>query len=80
MPNWCWRTESPEKRLSLTANGQIRYQLKTPYRDGTTHVVFSWGGRRYRSLSRIARQITGTNWNGFLFFGLTRPTEPETEA
>jgi len=28
-----------EKRLSLTANGQVRYQLKTPYRDGTTHVM-----------------------------------------
>ena len=30
-----------EKRLSLTAGGQIRYQLKTPYRDGTTHVIFN---------------------------------------
>ena len=30
----------PEKRLSLTPNGNIRYQLKTPYRDGTTHVIF----------------------------------------
>ncbi len=29
-----------EKRLSLTPNGQVRYQLKTPYRDGTTHVIF----------------------------------------
>ncbi len=29
-----------EKRLSLTPNGDVRYQLKTPYRDGTTHVVF----------------------------------------
>ena len=28
-----------EKRLSLTANGQVRYQLKTPYWDGTTHVA-----------------------------------------
>jgi hypothetical protein len=25
---------------SLTANGQIRYPLKTPYRDGTTPVIF----------------------------------------
>ncbi len=33
-----------EKRLSLTANGQVRYQLKTPYRDGTTHVIFNRGG------------------------------------
>jgi hypothetical protein len=29
-----------KKRLSLTPNGNIRYQLKTPYRDGTTHVIF----------------------------------------
>jgi len=29
-----------EKRLSLTPNGNIRYQLKTPYLDGTTHVIF----------------------------------------
>jgi len=29
-----------EKRLSLTSAGNIRYQLKTPYRDGTTHVIF----------------------------------------
>ena len=28
------------KRLSLTPNGNIRYQLKTPYRDGATHVIF----------------------------------------
>jgi hypothetical protein len=29
-----------EQRLSLTRNGMVRYELKTPYRDGTTHVVF----------------------------------------
>ena len=29
-----------EKRLSLTAHGNVRYPLKTPYRDGTTHVIF----------------------------------------
>jgi hypothetical protein len=29
-----------EKRLALTANGHVRYELKTPYRDGTTHVIF----------------------------------------
>jgi hypothetical protein len=27
-------------RLALTPQGQVRYTLKTPYRDGTTHVVF----------------------------------------
>ncbi|MGB5446583.1 MAG: IS91 family transposase [Psychromonas sp.] len=34
------RSAVSEKRLSLTANGQIRYELKTPYRNGTTHVIF----------------------------------------
>ena len=29
-----------EPRLSLTPTGNVRYQLKTPYRDGTTHVIF----------------------------------------
>jgi len=34
------RSAVSEKRLSLTPNGNVRYQLKTPYRDGTTHVIF----------------------------------------
>ena len=29
-----------EKRLSLTPKGNVRYQIKTPYQDGTTHVIF----------------------------------------
>ena len=29
-----------ERRLSLLDDGRIRYELKTPYRDGTTHVIF----------------------------------------
>ena len=29
-----------EKRLTLTSNGNVKYKLKTPYRNGTTHVVF----------------------------------------
>jgi hypothetical protein len=29
-----------EQRLSLTEAGNIRYELKTPYRNGTTHIVF----------------------------------------
>jgi hypothetical protein len=29
-----------EKRLAVTSHGKVRYELKTPYRDGTTHVIF----------------------------------------
>lgn len=35
---------------------------------------FEWNGALYKSLSAIARAITGTNWNGRLFFGLTKRT------
>jgi hypothetical protein len=28
------------ERLTLTEQGSIRYALKTPYRDGSTHVIF----------------------------------------
>jgi len=28
------------QRLSVTAHGQVHYPLETPYRDGTTHVLF----------------------------------------
>ena len=31
---------------------------------------FAWQGRTYRSLSEIAKAITGTKWNGPRFFGL----------
>jgi hypothetical protein len=29
-----------EKRLSLKSTGKVRYELKTPFRNGTTHVIF----------------------------------------
>lgn len=44
--------------------------------EGTEHTVtvmrdgFEWQGRNYKSLSAIARAITGTRWNGYRFFGL----------
>ena len=47
------------------------------YRDTTVTVRvlqggFEYQGRRYRSLSAIAREATGTRWNGLLFFGLAK--------
>ena len=31
---------------------------------------FEYLGRTYKSLSSVAREITGTKWNGWIFFGL----------
>jgi hypothetical protein len=52
---------------------------------GITHRVivlddgFAWQGKTWASLSEIARQITGTRWNGPRFFGLrTISEEPVT--
>ncbi len=46
---------------------------------GVAHVVtideggaVRWDGRDYRSLSEVARAITGTRWSGPAFFGLKR--------
>jgi hypothetical protein len=33
---------------------------------------FEWQGRRFKSLSAVARAITGTPWSGPVFFGLKR--------
>ena len=49
---------------------------------GRTHEVivlehgFQWKGETYRSLSAIARAITGTRWNGHVFFGLKSRQSP----
>jgi hypothetical protein len=48
---------------------------------GQTHVVkvldgaFEFADKRYTSLSAIAKEITGTKGNGFLFFELTKENQ-----
>ena len=50
--------------------------------NGVSHVVevieggFVWKGDRHRSLSAIARAITGAHWSGPRFFGLTSDDVP----
>lgn len=50
-------------------------QIVTVTADG-----FEWQGRPYKSLSAIARAITGTRWNGWVFFGLRRGGRRPAEA
>lgn len=68
----------PEKRKVPAANRLITgTQLIREYQ-GVPHTVivrdtdFVHEGRPYKSLSAIARAITGTRWNGLMFFGLKR--------
>jgi hypothetical protein len=57
------RDLSPGTVLTREWGGQHH---KVMVRDGG----FVWEGRRYSSLSEIAKLITGTKWNGPRFFGL----------
>ncbi|MCP4874124.1 MAG: IS91 family transposase [Gammaproteobacteria bacterium] len=58
-----------EKRLSLTPNGNIRYQLKTPYRDGTTHVIFE----PLDFMARLAALVPRPRANLTRFHGVFAP-------
>ena len=73
-------------RKSLIGSLRKARRVKVPlYKPGTrlirewqgiTHEVtieekgFTWNGKRYGNLSRIACAITGTHWSGPRFFGM----------
>ena len=57
------------QRLSLTRNGQVRYELKTPYRNGTTHVVFE----PLDFISRLVALIPKPRVNLTRFHGVFAP-------
>ena len=40
---------------------------------------FRYQERVYKSLSAVARHVTGTQWNGFMFFGLQESAESRHE-
>ena len=50
---------------------------------GVEHTVtvikdgFDWQGQKFKSLSAAARAITGTQWNGYRFFGLREARRDE---
>jgi hypothetical protein len=54
------------ERLSLTPQGNIRYALKTPYRDGTTHVIFE----PLDFLARLASLVPSPRVNLTRFHGV----------
>jgi hypothetical protein len=63
--------QKPAPPISLKAGTRLVREWR-----GVTHSVlvhadgFEWNGRRYRSLTIVAREITGAHWSGPRFFGL----------
>jgi hypothetical protein len=52
----------PGTRLVRIWNG-VRHEVIVQ------EIGFDWNGRIFNSLSAVAREITGTRWNGKIFFG-----------
>jgi Protein of unknown function (DUF2924) len=86
--------EQIETSLGTSWSNPVRPDRRVPppgtvltrrFRDRTILVKvlpsgFEYEGQRYRSLSAIACHVTGTRWNGLLFFGLTdRKTQTARE-
>ncbi len=80
---WSWpdqaRTTSPRPLSEIHRDGRLPQSgtLLTRRHQGREVVVkvldegFEYQSQHYRSLSAIAFEVTGTRWNGLLFFGLT---------
>jgi len=68
--------EASRPRVSLKPGTQLVREWH-----GVTHTVLilddgvAWRGQRYKSLSVVAREITGAHWSGPRFFGLKRRLE-----
>lgn len=78
-------TRRTQQRLAQLAAAKTRTRDVQPGMrlvrewNGTVHIVtvdeakrIHWNGKTWRSLSEIARTITGTHWSGPAFFGLKR--------
>jgi hypothetical protein len=65
--------QKPPPPISLKAGTRLVREWR-----GVTHTVlvhadgFEWNGQRYRSLTIVAREITGAHWSGPRFFGLRK--------
>lgn len=58
-----------EQRLSLTESGKIRYELKTPYRNGTTHIILE----PLDFISKLAALVPAPRVNLVRYHGILAP-------
>jgi hypothetical protein len=61
-------TRAPDPRLPAVGTVLTRVDGRIEHRVTVLADGFEYKGEQYRSLSKIARVITGTPWNGYLFF------------
>ena len=59
-----------DARLPAAGSRLTRFYQQRNIEVRVLETGFEYNGAVYTSLSAIARQVTGTRWNGFLFFGI----------
>jgi hypothetical protein len=73
--------QKPAPPISLKASTRLVREWR-----GITYTVlvhadgFEWNGRRYRSLTIVARAITAAHWSGPRFFGLRKRAGRSAES
>ena len=66
-------TDSPQGKADILPGTRFVRIWKARRHEVLAHENgFEYEGRMFRSLSAVAREITGTRWNGRLFFGLKK--------
>src|ERR1700730_6979381 len=67
-------SKRPPVRKAQSGTVLIREWQGNAHRGAMLEAGVSFNGKRYRSLSEVAREITGSRWSGPRFFGLRLPT------
>jgi hypothetical protein len=70
------QTSQRDPRIPAPGSLLIVRQGRQTVRVTVLQAGFEYAGKRYRSLTAVARQVTGRNVNAYEFFGLGPPTEP----
>jgi hypothetical protein len=72
--------KSPPVRKAETGTILVREWQGSAHRVTVLGEGVSFNGKRYRSLSEVAREITGSRWSGPRFFGLRAPRMENNHA
>lgn len=71
-------SNTPQPALLAPGIQLVREWNGRPYKVEVSKDGFLFNGKEYRSLTAIAKKITGTNWSGPRFFGLNAKRKQST--
>ena len=69
-PVSCLPASTKDKRLPIPGTVITKEYKDAKYRVKILEKGFEYNGKIYKTLSAIAKEITGAHWNGYLFFNL----------